>query len=193
MNKCMLTATSYSEILGYEKFSFSSANYPNPVNILTNPFIHQPIYSGNASVSNNTFIIPNIISNNIVETPFYIEIISTNYNGYIFDIISNKLGVITAYNIPNNLNGQIVSIKIRQHFTLGQIISQSTGLQDYSDALSLTNNNGDISSFYYTADGILGDDYYTPANNTIVDPNEPILINNCGNINIILYGESVNN
>ena len=148
------TATSYSEILGYEKFSFSSANYP---------------------------------------TPFYIEIISTNYNGYIFDIISNKLGVITAYNIPNNLNGQIVSIKIRQHFTLGQIISQSTGLQDYSDALSLTNNNGDISSFYYTADGILGDDYYTPANNTIVYPNEPILINNCGNINIILYGESVNN
>jgi hypothetical protein len=179
---------SYSSVIGYEKFLFSPYE-----NVLTSPFINQPIYSGNATVSNNTFIINSIITNNISQTPYYVEITSTNYNGYIFDILSNNQTFITVQDIPKELQSQLVSINIRPHVTLGQFINGSSGFQDYSDALTLTNINGNFISFYYTSDGIVADDYFTPANNTIIYPNNNVIINNCGNISIILYGEVINN
>jgi hypothetical protein len=182
------TAISYSSVVGYEKFLFSPYE-----NVLESPFINQPIYSGNANVSNNTLIINSTITNNISQIPYYVEITSTNYNGYIFDIVSNNQTLITVQNIPNELQNQLVSINIRPHVTLGQFINGSTGFQDYSDALTLTNTDGNFISFYYTSGGIVADDYFTPANNTIVYPNNQVIINNNANVTIILLGESVNN
>jgi hypothetical protein len=180
------TSVAYSPIYGYNTI------YLDPgANIVTNPFINPPIYSGKAIVDGTTFTINNVLTNNIVDIPYYIEVTSTNYNGYIFDITTNTKNIITATNVPISFQGQTLAINVRRHVTLQQFILNSTGLQDYSDALSTPNGNDGWVTYIYISNGIVTGDYATPANNAILYPDEGICINNCGNITLTFCGELI--
>jgi hypothetical protein len=180
------TSVAYSPVYGYNKL------YLEPgANIIIDPFINPPIYSGKAVVDGTTFTINNVLTNNIIDIPYYVEVTSTNYNGYIFDITTNTKNIITATNVPPEFQGQTLAINVRKHVTLQQFISNSTGLQDYSDALSTPNGNDGWVTYIYISNGIVAGDYYTPADNAILYPGEYICINNCGNISFTFVGELV--
>jgi len=180
------TSVAYSPVYGYDTMSF-----PGGWCIITDPFINPSIYSGNAVVNGETFTINNVITNNITDIPHYVEVTSTNYNGYIFDITTNTKNIITATNVPSELQGQTLAINIRKHVTLQQFVSNSTGLQDYSDALSTPNGNDGWVTYIYISNGIVAGDFVTPADNTTLYPGEGICINNCGNISFTFVGELV--
>ena len=180
------TSVAYSPIYGYDTMSF-----PGGWCIIIDPFVNPPIYSGNAVVDGTTFTINNVLTNNITDIPYYVEVTSTNYNGYIFDITTNTKNIITATNVPLELQGQTLAINVRQHVTLQQFVSNSTGLQDYSDALSTPDGNGGCVTYIYISNGIVSGDYVTPANNTILYPGEGLIINNSGNISFTFVGELV--
>jgi len=180
------TSTAYSPVVGY------NIQYLDPgASIVTNPFINPSIYSGNAVVDGTTFTINNVLTNNISDIPHYVEVTSTNYNGYIFDITTNTKNIISATNVPVELQGQTLAINVRQHTTLQEFVSNSTGFQDYSDALSTPDSNGGIVTYIYISNGIVSGDYVTPCNNTILYPGEGLIINNSGNISFTFCGELV--
>ena len=180
------TSVAYSPVYGYNTV------YLDPgANIITDPFVNPPIYSGNAVVDGTTFTINNIITNNIIDVPHYVEVTSTNYNGYIFDITTNTKNIITATNVPSELQGQTLAINVRKHVTLQQFVSNSTGLEDYSDALSTPDGNDGWVTYIYISNGIVAGDFITPADNAILYPGEEICINNCGNISFTFVGELV--
>ena len=180
------TSVAYSPIYGYDTMSF-----PGGWCIIIDPFVNPPIYSGNAVVDGTTFTINNVLTNNITDIPYYVEVTSTNYNGYIFDITTNTKNIITATNVPFELQGQTLAINVRKHVTLQQFVSNSTGLEDYSDALSTPDGNGGCVTYIYISNGIVSGDYVTPANNTILYPGEGLIINNSGNISFTFVGELV--
>ena len=180
------TSVAYSPVYGYNTMSF-----PGGWCIIIDPFVNPPIYSGNAVVDGTTFTINNVLTNNITDIPYYVEVTSTNYNGYIFDITTNTKNIITATNVPFELQGQTLAINVRKHVTLQQFVSNSTGLEDYSDALSTPDGNGGCVTYIYISNGIVSGDYVTPANNTILYPGEGLIINNSGNISFTFVGELV--
>ena len=180
------TSVAYSPVYGYDTMSF-----PGGWCIIIDPFVNPPIYSGNAVVDGTTFTINNVLTNNIIDIPYYVEVTSTNYNGYIFDITTNTKNIITATNVPIGLQGQTLAINIRKHVTLQQFISNSTGLQDYSDALSTPDGNDGWVTYIYISNEIVTGDYVTPADNAILYPGEYICINNSGNISFTFWGELV--
>ena len=180
------TSVAYSHVYGYDTMSF-----PGGWCIITDPFVNPPIYCGNAVVDGTTFTINNIITNNIIDVPHYVEVTSTNYNGYIFDITTNTKNVITATNVPSELQGQTLAINVRRHVTLQQFVSNSTGLEDYSDALSTPDGNDGWVTYIYISNGIVAGDFITPADNAILYPGEGICINNCGNISFTFVGELI--
>ena len=180
------TSVAYSPVMGYNTVYLDAG-----ASVVTNPFINASIYSGNAIVDGETFTINNVLSNNITDYPYYVEITSTNYNGSIFDVISNNKNIITASNVPSSLQGQDVSINIRPHTTIQQFVSNSTGLQDYSDALSTPDGNGGCVTYIYISGGIVAGDYVSPASNVIVYPEEGLIINNSANVSIKFWGELV--
>jgi len=180
------TSVAYSPVMGYNTVYLDAG-----ASVVTNPFINPAIYSGNAIVDGETFRINNVLSNNITDYPYYVEIISTNYNGSIFDITTNSQNIITASNVPSSLQGQDVSINIRPHTTIQQFVSNSTGLQDYSDALSTPDGNGGCVTYIYISGGIVAGDYVSPASNVILYPDEGLIINNSGNITFTFCGELV--
>ena len=180
------TSVAYSPVMGYDTMTF-----PGGWCLVTNPFINPSIYSGNAVVDGTTFTINNVLTNNITDIPYYVEVTSTNYNGYIFDITTNTKNIITATNVPPELQGQTLAISVRQHTTLQQFVSNSTGLEDYSDALSTPDGNGGCVTYIYISNGIVAGDYVTPADNTTLYPGEGLIINNSGNISFTFVGELV--
>jgi len=180
------TSVAYSPVMGYD------TEYLDPgASIVTNPFVNPSIYSGNAVVDGETFTINNILTNNITDIPHYVEVTSTNYNGYVFDITTNTQNIITASNVPAELQGQTLAISVRQHTTLQQFVSNSTGFQDYSDALSTPDGNGGCVTYIYISSGIVSGDFVTPADNTILYPGEGLIINNSGNISFTFCGELI--
>ena len=178
------TSVAYSTVVGYNIIYLDAG-----ASVVTNPFINPAIYSGNAIVDGETFRINNVLSNNITDYPYYVEITSTNYNGSIFDIITNSQNIITASNVPLVLQGQNVSINIRPHVTIQQFISNSTGFSDYSDALSTPDGNGGCVTYIYISGDIVSGDYVSPASNVIVYPQEGLIINNSENVNMKFLGE----
>jgi hypothetical protein len=173
------TSTATSSIVGY-----NIINITGGVNFVNSPFINQPVYSGNAIVDGQTFTISSsvIIDNS---QPYYVEL----SDGSIFDVLSCSNNIISASNVPNNLQGQIVSINIRPHVTLGQIVKNSIGFSDYSDALSIPDGNGGYITYIYVSNGIVSGDYETPSDNTILYPDQSLIINNSYNVTITLLGE----
>ena len=172
------TSVAYTPILGYNTIHMEGG-----VNFINSPFINQPIYSGNGLVNGSTITINSPITID-PNQPYYLEL----SDGSIFDIVSYSNSVITILNFPINQQGLTISLNIRPHVTLGEIVKNSTGFSDYSDALSTPNGDGCV-SYIYISNGVVEGDYATPADNTILYPDEKLIINNSYNVSVTLLGE----
>lgn len=172
------TSTAYTPILGYNTIHMEGG-----VNFINSPFINQPIYSGNGLVKGSTITINSSITID-PNQPYYVEL----SDGSIFDIVSYSNGIINVLNVPSILQGQTISISIRHHVTLGEIVKNSTGFSDYSDALSIPYGDGSI-PYIYISSGIVSGDFITPSDNAILYPDEQLIINNSYNISVTLLGE----
>jgi hypothetical protein len=172
------TSTAYTPIVGYNTIHMEGG-----VNFINSPFINQPIYSGNGLVNGSTITINSPITMDISQ-PYYVEL----SDGCIFDIVSYSNKIITVSNIPISQQGLTVSINIRPHMTLGEIVKNSTGFSDYSDALSIPYGDGSI-PYIYISNGVVEGDYATPADNTILYPDQSLILNNSYNISVTFLGE----
>jgi hypothetical protein len=92
------------------------------------------------------------------------------------DILSNTPSSLTVSGAPSELNGQSVSISIRDHFTLDDLARGQSGLLDYDSGVSLYNSDGTTSIRYYANGSWVSDDYSTPAGNTIIYPGQGITL-----------------
>jgi hypothetical protein len=151
-------------------------------------FVKPAVYTGTAGFSGTQLSATGLTANSYGPTSFndrpnaaryYVEITSGSYAGYTFDVTGNSSNSITVAGLPAELDGQSnVAIALRPHTTLGDLATASSGLTDYSDALTLYYSNNLKSSYFYTGSGILGDDYSTPCNQVVIYPGNGVLLNN---------------
>ena len=174
------TSVAYTPILGYNTIHMEGG-----VNFINSPFINQPIYGGNGLVNGSTITINSPITID-PNQPYYLEL----SDGSIFDIVSYSNSVITILNFPISQQGLTISLNIRPHVTLGEIVKNSTGFSDYSDALSIPYGDGSI-PYIYISNAVVDGDYATPADNTILYPDQSLILNNSYNISVTFFGELV--
>ena len=163
---------SYSDVVGYSKVSAASGT------VLVVPgFVKAAKYTGSSAISGQTFTASGLTAGNLNASNFtdrpnypthYVEITSGSYEGYSFDIVSNTSGVITVTGIPSGLNSQNVTIAVRPHMTLDDLVAP--GLADYTDAVNIINADGSSSTRFYASNSWLAEDFSTPAGHTVVYP-----------------------
>ena len=119
--------TSYSEVVGYSQINAASGTV-----LIVPGFVKASAYSGLATISGQSLSATGLTSSALNTSNFsdrpnypthYVEITAGAYEGYSFDIASNTATQITAVGIPSALNGQTVSIVIRPHVTLDDLLA----------------------------------------------------------------------
>jgi len=175
---------------------FSKVQAPAGGRIVAPVFVKPAVFSGNSTISGQTFsgsftsaLNPTSFSDRPNYPTHYVEITSGANEGLTFDVISAGPTGITTSGIPAGLNGSTLSITVRPHVTLADMASSATGLQDFSDAITIFRENNQKSSYIYTASGIVADDYSTPADNVVVYPGTGIVLNNGGQVSFTFSGQ----
>lgn len=164
---------------------FSKVSAPAGGRIVAPVFVKAAVFSGNSTVTGQTFsgsftsaLSPTSFSDRPNYPTHYVEIVSGVNEGLTFDILSAGPTGITTSGVPTSLNGTSVSIVIRPHVTLSDLVSNSTGLQDFNDAITVFRENNQKSSYIYTSTGVVADDYSTPADNVVIYPGTGVVLNN---------------
>jgi len=183
--------TSYSSIVGYSKVNVAAGG-----GVVAPVFVKPAVFTGTSTISGQTF--SGSFSSSLNPTGFsdrpnfpthYVEITSGANEGLVFDVSSASGSGIVVTGIPTALNGQTVSIVVRPHVTLGDIATQSSGLADFSDAITIYRENNVKSSYIYTTTGVVGDDYSTPSDHVVIYPGYAVVLNTLGNSTFTLTGE----
>jgi hypothetical protein len=181
-----------------ETYGYSVITSPRGGRVITPVFVNPPAYAATATVNGNTLPAANLIPNSFGPTGFpdranypshYLEVTSGPYAGICYDIASNTSAGITVYSLPAEMNGLSVAYVVRPHVTLGDVRSASYGLTDYNDSITLWNGGSIASSFYYTANGILAEDYATSADQAVVYPGSALMINNVDPCRFVFIGQ----
>ena len=165
--------TSYSEVVGYSQISAPSGT------VLVVPgFVKSAIYTSSSSISGQNFSASGLSAGALNSSTYtdgrpnypthYVEITAGAYEGYSFDIVSNTSGQITVLDLPSALNGQTVSIAVRPHTTLDDLIAP--GLSDYTDAVNIINSDGTTTTRFYASNSWIAEDFSTPAGHTVIYP-----------------------
>lgn len=183
--------TNYSSIVGYSKVNVSAGG-----GVVAPVFVKPAVFTGSSTISGQTFsgqftssLNPTSFTDRPNYPTHYVEITSGVNEGVSFDVISAGPAGITTSGVPTGLNGATVSIVVRPHVTLGDIAAASSGLADFSDAITVYRENNQKSSYIYTTSGVVGDDYSTPSDNVIIYPGYAVLFNTIGNSTFTLQGE----
>ena len=115
---------------------------------------------------------------------YYVEVQTGALEGLVIDVVSNSGTAVTvpSGDIPAALDGQTISIALRQHMTLDKIAEGSTGLVDYTDSVNLSLPNGNVETRYFTGTNVPGTkwvagDFATPAGHSIVYPGSGFILN----------------
>jgi hypothetical protein len=164
--------TSYSDVVGYSKISLpagSSAIAPG--------FVKAAVFSGSSTITGQAFsgsfassLNPTSFSDRPNYPTHYVEITSGAYEGYSFDVNAAGASGIQTDGIPTALNGATVSVVIRPHVTLNDLVQGQVGLVDYSDAVNIINLDGTTTTRFYAEGSWLAEDFTTPAGHTVVYP-----------------------
>ena len=182
---------SYSSIVGYSKVDVAAGG-----GVVAPVFVKSAVFTGSSTISGQTFsgsfssaLNPTSFSDRPNFPTHYVEITSGTNEGLVFDVDSASGSGIVVTGIPTALNGQTVSIVVRPHVTLGDIAGQSSGLADFSDAITVYRENNVKSSYIYTTTGVVGDDYSTPSDHVVVYPGYAVIFNTLGSSTFTLTGE----
>jgi len=168
---------------------FSNINLPSGSAMVVPGFVKPAVYSGSSAVSGQVFSVSGLVSSsfnssNYSDRPnypkYYVEITSGPYEGYTFDIISNTTTSVSVSDVPSAMSGLTVSMTIRPHFVLDDLVKNQSGLSDYSDAVNLSNPDGSVTTRFYASGSWLAEDFSTPAGHTVVYPGNGVVFSSGG-------------
>lgn len=179
-------------VVGFSKVNLSSGTV-----LLSPGFVKATQYGGSAVITGQSFSATGLISGNFNGSSFsdrpnypryYVEIVSGVNEGFAFDVVSNSSTSITATGVPASLNGQTVTIAVRPHVTLDDIVTAQSGLSDYSDAVNLTTPDGGTLTRYYASGSWVAEDFSTPAGHTVIYPGNAISVSTAGAVSLTTSG-----
>ncbi|NBS55091.1 hypothetical protein EBT23_05985 [bacterium] len=174
---------------------FSKESLPSGQHFFAPSFIKPAVYSGTATISGSS-VTGLTLSGSLGLTSFsdrpnfpthYLEITSGSYAGTYYDISSNTSNSASLAQTPNTSGS--VTVVIRPHVTLGDVIKADSGIGEYSDSISVYDNSGNFASYYFAGGMVTGDDFATPMGHVPVPPGKGIGINLGGNIQITNSGQ----
>ena len=176
---------------------FSKVTAPAGTIVVVPSFVKPNLYQGTSTLSGQVFSCSSFTAGQLAPTTYtdgrpnyptsYVEIVSGPYEGTVMDIQSNTTSSVTVTGAPTILNGQSVSIAIRRHITLDDLVVGASGLQDYSDGATVFNSDGSSSIRYFASGSWVADDYSTPAGQTVVYPGQGLTLSSAG-ASLILNG-----
>ena len=186
--------TSYSDVVGYSNYPLTAGQY-----IFSPTFVKASVLQASASVSSKTISVSGVTTSTLAPSAFidgtpnypsaYVEVLSGAYSGVAFDITSVGTSTVTCADFPSELNGQTISFVIRKHVTLADVFTPSSGLAEFSDAITLFNSDGSTSIRYLAGGVITTDDFATPAGHTPIYPGAGVILNIGGSVTLSLSGQ----
>lgn len=168
---------------------FSKVNLPTGTVYLVPGFVKAPVFSGSSLVTGQSFGVSGLTSGSFNESnyndrpnypKFYVEITSGAYEGYSFDINSNTGSAVSVSGVPAALNGTTVSIAIRPHVVLDDLVQGQIGLVDYDSAVNMPNPDGTTTTRFYASGSWIAEDFSTPAGHTVVYPGNAVALSSSG-------------
>lgn len=119
----------------------------------------------------------------------YVEILSGAQSGLILDIISNTATSITVEGDTGAFGlAGTETYCVRKHATLGTVFASPGTFTEFTDSVTLYNDNGNPLSFFLAGAGQwVADDFSTPANDQVIYPGQGFLINSQA-ANVITFG-----
>jgi len=170
-----------SDVVGYSKISAPSGTV-----IIVPTFVKPNLYAGSSVIAADGFNCTAFSAG--AQSPnsgssypkSYVEITSGSYEGYTFDINSNTTTKLKVAGIPAGLVGQTVTIAVRNHLTLDDLVSGQTGLVDYDSGVSIYNQNGTTSVRYFASPSWVAEDFSTPAGDTVIYPGSGFTLSSGG-------------
>lgn len=168
---------------------FSKVNLPSGTVYMVPGFVKAPVFSASSLVSGQSFGASGLASgsfnsSNYNDRPnypkYYVEITSGPFEGYSFDVDANTSTAITVSGVPAALNGSTVSIVIRPHVVLDDLIQGQVGLVDYDSAVNMPNPDGTTTTRFYASGSWIAEDFSTPAGHTVVYPGNAVALSSSG-------------
>jgi hypothetical protein len=117
-----------------------------------------------------------------------VEILSGSYAGIAYDITSSTSNSVGCADLPSELSGTTVNFAIHSHVTLSDLITPSSGFAEYSDSISVYNQDGTVSLRLFAGGIVTLDDFETDAGHTPIYPGNAILININGPVKLTSSG-----
>lgn len=180
-NNLLIAQTVSTPIVG-----FSKVTAPSGTIVVVPSFVKANRFQGSVTLAGQNFAVTGFSANQLAPSSHtdgrpnypkaYVEITSGSFEGTVLDILSNTSSSVTVSGAPSELNGQSVSIAIRDHFTLDDLAQGQSGLVDYDSGVTLYNSDGTTSIRYFVTGSWVSDDYSTPAGNTIIYPGQGITL-----------------
>ncbi|MBU6177830.1 MAG: hypothetical protein KGO80_08720 [Bacteroidetes bacterium] len=114
------------------------------------------------------------------------EITSGDYAGTYYDIDSNTSTTLVLKDTPNTSGA--VSVVIRPHVTLGDVIKADSGIGEYSDSIAVYDKTGGFTAYYFAGGVVTGDDFSTEMSHVPVSPGKGVGINTGATLNVTTQG-----
>jgi len=192
---CIAVNIAASQTVSTPIVGFSKEQLPAGQHFFSPSFLKASVYSGTATLSGATISGINISgslgSSAYTDRPnfptHYVEITSGDYAGTYYDIASNTSSSVTLTATPN-VSGA-VSIVIRPHVTLADVIKSESGIGEYSDSISVYDSTGNFSSYYFAGGIVTGDDFSTPMGHVPIPPGKGVGINTGVNLSLVTSGQ----
>jgi len=189
-----IAQTVSTPIVGFSNYNLSAGQY-----IFSPSFTKAAVFQGSGTIASKTLSVPGVTTSSLAPSSFsdgkpnypkaYIEVLSGIYTGVAFEITSVSANSVTSSDFPAGLNGQTVSFVIRNHVTLSDIFTPDTGLNEYSDGITIFNSDGTTSLRYLAGGVITTDDFSTEAGHTPIYPGSGVILNVGSSVSIKTSGQ----
>jgi len=193
---CLLNS-SLAQTVSTPIVGFAKEQLPAGQHFFSPSFLKAPVYTGTGTLSGN--VVSGIsVSGGLGLTTFtdranfpthYLEITSGSYAGTYYDISSNTATSVVLAETPNVAAAGSVSVVIRPHVTLGDVITADSGIGEYSDSISVYDNSGSFSSYYFAEGVVTGDDFATSMAHVPVPQGKGVGINTGSNLQVTTTGQ----
>ena len=195
----IMAQTGASPIIGFYKFTVPSGTSAWTCGLVTKKDF-QGAMSATATAGTKSTITASSATWAVGAFPLhYVEILSGPQTGLILDIDPTVANTATQLTVIGKTTGAASfgltgteTFCIRRHNTLGTVFQNGAGLQDFSDLVTLINDQG--KEIVYGLSGgawVDGGDFFTPKSDTILYPGQGFLISTGASTLLTFGGGSV--
>jgi len=191
---CFLNS-SFAQTVSTPIVGFANEQLPAGQHFFSPSFQKASVFSGSATVTGTTVTGLNLAGSLGASTftdranfpTHYLEITSGPYAGTYYDIGSNTANSVTLTETPNTSGA--VTIAIRPHVTLADVIKSESGIGEFSDSIAVYNRNGGFAIYYFADGEVKGDNFATPMGHVPVHPGKGIGLNAGSNLQVKTSGQ----